>query len=110
MPTWNYCAVHVAGTLRKIDDPQRAAAIIRELVHFYESPMPQPWTIDPPDQFENLMTGIVAFEIEVTHMDGQWKLSQNHSHERQARVAEQLKQGDANAREIAVLIERNLAK
>ena len=108
VPTWDYCAVHASGVLRLIDDPARAAAIIRELVRFFESPQPAPWTIDPPDRFEKLMASIVAFEIEIERMDGQWKLSQNHSRERQTRVAAQLKHGDENARAISALIEDNL--
>ena len=108
VPTWDYCAVHVSGTMRLIEDKAGADAVIEKLIKQYESAMPAPWRIDPAGRFDALMNSIVAFEIEISNIEGSWKLSQNHSRERQARVAAQLKNGDEGARKIAALIEANL--
>jgi transcriptional regulator len=108
VPTWDYIAVHAYGMVRLIDDPAQSQRLIQRIVDYFERAMPTPWKPNPPDQFQNLMKSIVAFEIDITRVQGQWKLSQNHTVERQTRVAAEMKKGDEAARAIAKLIEQNV--
>lgn len=95
VPTWNYLAVHVYGQFRVIDDKDRSREILHETVHVYEAMMPKPWQVDmSPKNFDKLMNGIVAFEIEITRIQGKKKLNQNHSTDRREKVISALGQID----------------
>ena len=43
VPTWNYAAVHVYGTVRIIEEKEEVVELMEKTVHFYESSMPNPW-------------------------------------------------------------------
>lgn len=98
VPTWNYVAVHASGTLKLETRPAELVKIVRQTVEVYEDTMPTPWDIDSVDPalVEKLAEGIVGFSIEIRQLEGQWKLSQNHSIERRNRVVEGLKQRNMN--------------
>ncbi len=93
VPTWNYIAVHAYGTLRLIEDHNRLLEIVSRTVQRYESPRPQPWSIDSPEpEFVNkLLASIVGFEIDIERLEGKWKLNQNHPHERREKVVRGLR-------------------
>ena len=87
VPTWNYVAVHAYGVLRLIEDRTKLARILDEIVTKYEGLRPQPWPFDAGTDFhQKLLDGIVGFEIEITRLEGKWKLNQNHPIERRQRV------------------------
>jgi transcriptional regulator len=44
------------------------------------------------DFLEGMLNGIVGFEIEVTQIEGCWKLSQHHDSDRRERVIDALRQ------------------
>jgi len=78
VPTWNYAVVHAQGRPRLIEDRERLAALLRELVTRHEAASPEPWKMDlPPDYQDKMLSAIVGFEIEITRLDGKFKLSQN---------------------------------
>jgi len=79
VPTWNYCTVHVHGTMRAHDDLQWLRQLVGSLTDGHESAMPQPWSIDdaPEDYLRSLLAQIVGIEIEITRFEGKWKVSQN---------------------------------
>ena len=106
VPTWNYVAVHAYGRFELIEDRDTLERIVRDSVAVYEAGQPQPWQIDsPPDLIYKLLAAIVGFRIEITRLEGKWKLNQNHPEERRARVARVLKErGDENSLEIARLM------
>lgn len=97
VPTWNYVAVHAVGEFRVIDDPNRLRDILGKTVEFYEAPRETPWSIESPDEefLDRLLLAIVGFEIPIERLEGKWKLSQNHSDERQEKVIGQLRQSGA---------------
>ncbi len=111
VPTWNYTAVHAYGRPRIVTDHARFAAMLRELVEFYESPREGRWHGAMPDGFrDRLMAGIVGVEIEVTRIEGKFKLSQNRNAEDKAGVIAVLAaSGDAMDREVAELMRRHAA-
>lgn len=81
VPTWNYVAVHAYGQPRVVADPERLLTMLQRLVDRHERARPTPWSLDaaPGGVAVRLLAGIVAFEIEITRLDGKVKLSQNKS-------------------------------
>lgn len=93
VPTWNYAVVHAHGRLRVRDDPAWVRAQVEALTLEHEAGMPLPWAVQdaPPDYIENLLKAVVGIEIEITRLEGKWKMSQNQPPENRAGVAEGLK-------------------
>lgn len=112
VPTWNYTAVHVYGVPRIIEDGERLAALVDRLTAVYESGMPQPWPGDIPVDFkQRLLKAIVGFVIDITRMEGKFKLGQNRPLEDQQAVAQRLvTQADPVAHELGKLTLAQLAK
>jgi transcriptional regulator len=109
VPTWNYVAVHAYGRLEIVDDRERLLTTLQQTVDLYERAMPRPWSFDPSDDFIHKLAGqVVGFRIEITRLEGKWKLSQNHPVERREKVARALSEGDESAREIAALMRASL--
>jgi transcriptional regulator len=87
VPTWNYTAVHVYGRVEVIQNPTEIVEFVRRLTGSAEGGMPEPWTFDPTDPFVvRLAEGIVGLRIEISQIEGKFKLNQNHPVERRARV------------------------
>lgn len=83
VPTWNYQAVHVRGTARVFDDPERLGAAVRALAQKYEAALPAPWRAE----FDAArLGGIVGVDITIADIRCKYKLSQNRSAEDRARV------------------------
>jgi transcriptional regulator len=81
VPTWNYVAVHAYGRPRIVDDPSAVQRVLRQTVDTYESGFERPWSMDglPAAYVEKMAANVVAFEIEITRLEGKRKLSQNRS-------------------------------
>jgi transcriptional regulator len=79
VPTWNYVAVHVYGTPVVVDDPARSKAHLGMLARVMETGRDKPWRIeDQPAAFiDGMVSGVVAFEIRLTRIEGKSKMSQN---------------------------------
>ena len=110
VPTWNYVAVHVYGTLKVVKDEQQFQQIISRLTDYYETSLPQPWKAEFTSEYaQQMMKRIVVFEIEIEKMQGKWKLNQNHPEERRQRVVDVLKTyTDDNSKGIVTLMESDL--
>ena len=112
VPTWNYVAVHVYGTLQLIDGGEPLLKLLRDTVERFERAMPQPWTMDglSPEFLERLAKLIVGFRIDIDRIEGKWKLNQNHSPDRRQRViAALLASSTPDSQEIAALMQATLA-
>ncbi len=110
MPTWNYVAVHAYGVLRLVEDRDGLHDILRRLVSVYERAMPGPWTYGESDpDIENMLKAIVGFHIEISRLEGKWKLNQNHPEELRRKVIRALEtRTDDASRAIASLIAATL--
>lgn len=108
VPTWNYTAVHAHGIPRIITDHDRFAQMLHDLVEFHESDRENRWSGEMPVEFrDRLMRGIVGVEIEITRIEGKFKLSQNRSPEDQQRVVAALSaSADQTDRETAALMQQ----
>lgn len=81
VPTWNYQAVHVYGRVRIIEDRDTAYRLLKNLIDRHESPSHYKLETLPQDFVEKEIRGIVAFQVEVTRIEANYKLSQNRDHE-----------------------------
>lgn len=106
VPTWNYTAVHAYGIPRIITDHGHFARRLHELVEFYESGREERWNDELPVEFrDKLMHGIVGVEIEITRIEGKFKLSQNRPSEDQEQVIAALSaSADQTERETAEMM------
>ena len=80
VPTWNYVAVHIRGTLRCRADETLRAHLDALSARFEDELRPKPpWTPSKvtPDQLGKLMRSIMPVELSVESVDGTWKLNQN---------------------------------
>ena len=79
-PTWNFIQVHVYGHPRLLrSDPERTRWVVEQTVEEYEGSQERQWQLSsaPEDYVRALLARVAAFEIEVTRMEGQFKLSQD---------------------------------
>jgi len=107
VPTWNYVAVHAYADLRLHDDPRFLREHLERLTRTHEADREHPWHVsDAPDDYIARMLGaIVGVEIEITRLEGKWKMSQNRSSEDVDGVIAGLEaSGDAAAREVAGIV------
>lgn len=111
VPTWNYAAVHVYGTIEITDNQDELLHGLEKLISKYED-QDSNYSIDEQNQafVDGLMKGIVGFRLKIDRIEGKWKLSQNHSAERKEKVIENLNRiGSDHANEIAKLMKDEMA-
>jgi len=110
VPTWNYAAVHVSGTLRFFHDAHRIRALLAGLTNRFESARPTPWQISdaPPEFVDQLAAAVVGVGLEVDRIVGKWKMSQNRSVEdRLGVIAGLRREGGPGETAVAELMEQN---
>ena len=110
VPTWNYVAVHVYGRIEIMNDQDEIITSLERLVQKYEEPN-STYKLNESNRLfvVGLSKGIVAFRMKIDKLEGKWKLSQNHSEDRQRRVIERLEQSKyQDAKEIAELMRNNI--
>ena len=73
VPTWNYAVVHAYGVPRCVGE-EALRSILQDMVKTFEAP-DSPLSI-PEDYFTKLSRGVVGFEIEITRVEGKFKLGQ----------------------------------
>ncbi len=104
VPTWNYTAVHLTGTVRVHRDQEWLRRAVTDLTETHESRRDQPWAVsDAPEQFvTGQLRGIVGIEVSITGVEGKAKLSQNRSAADQNGVIHGLEaEPDRNANAVA---------
>jgi transcriptional regulator len=107
VPTWNYVLVHVYGRPRVVEDRDWLARHVAELTDLHEGGREEPWAVSdaPVDFLDGMLKGIVGVEIEITRIEGKWKLSQNRTVADRAGVVEGLNaEGDERSLTMAGLV------
>lgn len=90
VPTWDYIAVHAYGKAKIITDENLKITALEQMINLYEKDYLTQWN-NLSDKFKKgMIKGIVAFELEVTDLQGQKKLSQNKSEAERERMIAQL--------------------
>jgi transcriptional regulator len=103
--TWNYQAVHVAGTIR-FQDATFLHQLLTRLTETFERPgSPSLVQHMDPAYVQQMMQAIIAFEVEVLSIRNVFKLSQNRDKKSQENIISQLSIEGENAREIARVME-----
>ena len=114
VPTWNYAVAHVYGRATIIEDRERLGAIVTRLSAIYEAGAAQPWQPDLTEaRTSRMLDFIVGFEIEISSIEGKFKMSQNRSAEDRQRVIGRLGESpreiDRAVAEVMAANERPLA-
>lgn len=93
VPTWNYQAVQVRGTIEVINDNARHIDILIKTITHVETHNKIPWTIEqaPEGKVESLLPHIISFEIIAEKVEAVSKLSQTHPPGDRQRIIDGLK-------------------
>jgi transcriptional regulator len=104
VPTWNYVAVHVRGTLAVLS-PEETRRVLDLMIDAHE-PEPDAFRAGLGDDARaGLERGIVGIKLPIEAWEGKWKLSQNKDAETRARLSHRLAaQGGEDALAIARLM------
>ena len=112
VPTWNYIAAHVYGTIRLIQEGPELEQIVVSLAEKFESGATTPWSLansDPANRAR--LRGIVGFELRSTSVQVKLKLNQNHPVANVTGVIAGLRDtGSEEAAAVAALMQKELDK
>ena len=97
VPTWNYIIVQVRGVAKIQDDVTWLDRQVEALTMRHEAERENPWAVEdaPRAYIESQLRGIVGLEIEITAIEGKWKVSQNRPEADRRGVAEGLSQSNS---------------
>jgi len=85
IPTWNYMAVHVYGSVEVIHDEMALLSMVRNLTRYHESGHDNLQTLSDA-ALTSRLKAIVGIKITITELQGKYKLSQNRSTDDQQAV------------------------
>ncbi len=94
VPTWNYIAVHIRGKLARLPSSQLPALLQRLSDNLEQQLAPKPvWKMEKMDAhiLEKMKKAIVPIAMEISEINGTWKLSQNKPQEVRLAAAAQMK-------------------
>jgi transcriptional regulator len=87
VPTWNYAAVHAAGSVSLIHDKGQLRDHVLAMVREHESYVEEPWDPAAAEPIMDAQLGaIVGLEIRIRTLEGKFKFNQNRSREDQEGV------------------------
>jgi transcriptional regulator len=104
VPTWNYSAVHLSGTVEVVDDVERVRGLVTRLTAWHEAGRRVPWTPESaePAYLEGMLSAIVGVVLHVDRVEAKAKLGQNRSEADVAGAVEGLRaQGRAESDSVA---------
>lgn len=107
VPTWNYAAVHVHGTIARLSDAE-AERIVAKLVARFEGDGPTAWRFAQEGRARAaLIANIQAFRFTIERVIGKFKLSQNRpSADRRQVIAALADDAHAESRATARFMQR----
>ena len=108
VPTWNYAAVHAYGKVKVVAGREAKHDAQAKLVALHDPQWQPAFEKLPAPYMDDMLNGIVNFELEVTRMETRWKLSQNRGRrEQELIVAELEKSADTGQRALAALTRKH---
>lgn len=111
VPTWNYAAVHAYGRVQVTSDKAAKRASQRRLVAELDAEWLPNFDALRTEYVDQMLEGIVTFEVVVTRLETRWKLSQNRGRREQELIAAELdKAGDPSLRALAALTRKHYAE
>jgi transcriptional regulator len=109
VPTWNYLAIHIYGSINILDGDELYKAL-DDLTNKYEKASEKPISMSTmsPEYVKRAMKGTVGFEVTITRVEATKKLSQNRDDKNHEAIVGQLeKRGDHDSKAIAELMKAN---
>lgn len=106
VPTWNYLAVHVYGTIQTVEGDELKEELSR-MVDKYESTMVNPVSVEKMSSkfVDSEMKGMVGFKIMISEIYGAGKLSQNRDDKNYKLIIDGLEnQGDNDSLTMAKIM------
>lgn len=101
VPTWNYIAVHVYGTLTLLDE-KAVLASLHKLVDNYEKDSKEPISLQHMSaETMRQVKGIVGFQIKIADIQATHKLSQGREHDHPKIISELEERRDTGSKAIA---------
>jgi transcriptional regulator len=97
VPTWNYLAVHAYGKCKLLDGEENKATLLKATIENFEANYLKQWESLPDQYKQNMMKGIVAFEIVVDDLQAKAKLSQNRTETERKNIVSELDQSENSA-------------
>ncbi len=77
LPTWNYIKVHLKGNAQAIESKEALKRSLIKMTEFLEAP-DHKYVLEPDNpRLERNLDYIEMFEINITHWEGKFKLSQD---------------------------------
>lgn len=109
VPTWNYIAVHVYGKIKLLNS-EEAVESLKKLVNKYEVHSENPVRVEDLSAKTMLQAkGITAFNIEITSIEAQKKLSQNRDEKNYNTIISKLENStDLMSNEMAKAMKKNI--
>ena len=101
VPTWNYIAVHVYGSL-KIIEGDELMMHLKKLVDKYEVDSKEPIAVEKLSlKTLSQVRGVVGFQIEIKEIMAAYKLSQTREEDDHRRIIKELEKKDPASKAIA---------
>lgn len=105
VPTWNYVTVHCTVEARLVETFDDKDRVLKHLIADHDPAYTEQWQALPDDYQQQMMRGIVAFELHVKDWQCKVKLNQ-HRPEAHAAMHTQYAAGNDNERALAQWMER----
>lgn len=105
VPSWNYLALHCTVQATLIEAPREKEVLLQKLIAEHEPAYAAQWHALEADYQQKMLSGIVAFELQVTAWQCKLKLNQ-HRPESYAAMLAQYASGNDNERALALWMER----
>ncbi|HJS39508.1 MAG TPA: FMN-binding negative transcriptional regulator [Burkholderiales bacterium] len=111
VPTWNYAAVHAYGKVQVTSDKEVKHASQRRLVAELDPDWLPKFDALRAEYVDQMLEGIVTFDIAVTRLETRWKLSQNRGRREQELIAAELdRSADPSLRALAALTRKHFVE
>ena len=94
VPTWNYISVHAYGKLKIVNSNEEKLNVLHKQMQFFEASYIEQFKALDQKYIDDLLKGIVAFEIVVTNLQSKAKLNQNKSEKDRQTVKQHLLESD----------------
>jgi transcriptional regulator len=86
VPTWNYIAVHAYGILSLVEDDPGKDELLSGLIQANEPAYAETWRTMPEGFRRTMLAGIVGFRIDISRIEGKFKLSQNRKEQERRNI------------------------
>ncbi len=100
VPTWNYIAVHLKVSAKIIDTENTKDVLLKQLIADHEAEYAAQWRGLPDKYTHQMLSAIVAFELEVIEVKSKFKINQ-HREEAHAKMFQSYSNGNEQERELA---------